>query len=172
MFKKKAKRVVADDPIREKLEEAYQKITDHIQEFKDGHLQTVTSGETNWKFKVYDINGYLKDRQCKSKDQARTLREIALKQYAYYAKELAIAEAQFQEMQTYKSTIGEALAKIGSMSSLTELQQRINALQALETMQTSSAHLSPMKKHEIYSEIRPTLFAVEALISLQKEDQS
>lgn len=172
MFKKKTKSIapVADNPIRAKLEDSLAKITAHIEEFKDGHLDEVSSEARRWNLKIYDINGLIEDPKCKTKDQARALRSIVIEQYRSLAKQKAIAEAQLDEMMEYKSAITESLLKIGSIVSLNDLEQRIQSLQALKSTNAIAEKANPLKDHEIYEDIRPTLYAVDALVSLQKDE--
>jgi hypothetical protein len=173
MFKKKTKQelaFVATNPIRTKLEDALQKITEQITELKDGKHSSASSAFHDWEWKIYEADALLAHPQCTSKTQAQALRDIAIEQFMIANREQALAEAQLEEMEEYKSTISEALLKLGPIASTDELQLRIEALGSLKALNVSPADKTdPATKHAVYDEIKPTLFAVDALISLQKE---
>lgn len=173
MFKKKTTGIapVAESPIRVKLDAALVKINAHIKEFEE-HLSNLTSEEHNWRFAIYEANDLIGSSECKTKDQARQLREIAVEQFRSVVKQRHIADAQLEEMKLYRSTINEALLKLGPIESFGELEQRINALKALKPLNAIAEKGNPLKDHDVYDDIRPTLYAVEALISLQKEDST
>lgn len=171
MFKKKTEITpVTESPIRVKLEEALSKIEAHIKAFEDGHHADLLSEEHNWQFAIYKANDLLGSPLCETKDQVRELREIAVEQFRTVVKQRYIADAQIEEMKLYKSTISEALLKLGPIESFDDLSQRINALKALKPMNAIAEANNPLKDYEVYDDIRPTLYAVDALISLQKED--
>lgn len=171
MFKKKTKTEPdkSTDPIRDKLEKALQKITEQITELKDGKCSFSESAFHDWEWKIYEADALLLNPRCTSKKQVQALRDFAAEQFLIANRELALAEVQLEEMEEYKATISEALLKLGPIAATDELQQRINALNSLKALKTSGESQTA-EEHVIYDDIRPALFAVDALISLQKEE--
>ena len=176
MFRKKTQSVIdtAENPIQEKLQSALNQISAKITNFKDGHYWVVKDKESDWYQNVTLAQQLLAHPGLVSdsaKDGAQRLLESSLDHYYAFKKEARIAREFLAQMESYQHEISEALLKLGPIASTDELQQRLMALGSPNVPGTATGLVKTevSREKEIYAGIRPTLFAVDALISL-KED--
>lgn len=176
MFRKNTKTAIEPEgnPIRVKLESALHEISVKIDDFKDGHHWEVTDLERDWYHNVtlgQQLLAHPRIATDEAKDGAQRLLDSALEHYYAFKKEAKIARTHLRQMESYKHEISEALLKLGPIASTDELQQRLVALGSpnVPGMATGLVKVESKREKDIYADIRPTLFAVDALVSLREE---
>jgi predicted DNA-binding protein len=173
MFKKKTIAAEPENPIRRKLEDALTQLGES-ETLQKKHLKIHLSENMKWTANISHAEKLLNHPQCQSPGAIKVLLEMAIDSNEEAKGNQQKTEIQIAQIQGYKTEIRDALTKMKTSIKMSdELRHRLKVIGATQTSSSKPKEMSGLEDEEtIFRNLRGTLLAVDALVSLQKEEIS
>lgn len=170
MFKKKSPEAVVENPIRVKLEEALEQLEKSETAYSAIHGVNKFDRD-NWSKKIYSAEKFLHHPKCKSPEHVKTLLKMAIASYEVAMKDAQESKLQLEKIQGYKDEIREAITKMNTPDDMSDtLKHRLKVIGSSPAVLSGNSRTVEIEDEEtIFHNLRGTLLAVDALVSLQKE---
>lgn len=168
MFKKKGAKQ-SENPIIDELKASHSAIEQSITQF-EALLKDLEHRKTRWYLKVRSAERLVAYRGLKSKKDAKSLLDIAVATYRQISQDITQTEEHLAKLRKSRQSVSDALLQVGTIAATTELQERLLRLTRQKTESEAIKAIEQDKSYEVNPNLQRTLFAVEALVSLRKEE--